>query len=184
MPQIETIIHGEWHWISALLAERLPVSIHGTELDTIPPLQDEGAVFHAELWDATNRYTWPDGVMLIGLGVGRYLRADIIVREKGDAVTITITCERDEDVEKFEGIIQEVGHSAMRARMYKQDSYRITAEWIIERYYRRRARGNKITLRELAKQYGFSESYLSQAKKKYDQAGKWGSKPKKSSEKT
>ena len=167
-----------------MLAARLPQAMHGFERDTIPPLENEGAVYHAELWDATGKYTWPDGVSLIGIGVGRYKRTDITTKEKGDTTVISIICEHPEDIELYENIIQEIGHVAMRAREFKRDNQKITGEMAIERYYRRKARGSKVTLREIAETYGFNESYLSQAKKKYDQEGKWGSKSKKSDDKT
>lgn len=54
------------------------------------------------------------------------------------------------------------------------------AEKVIEHYYRARAAGHKVTLRQLAQQSGFNADYLSQVKAAYDRAGKWGSKPRKS----
>jgi hypothetical protein len=54
-----------------------------------------------------------------------------------------------------------------------------SAEEVIERYYRSRAQGSRITLRQLAEETGFSYSYLRTVKAAYDAAGGWGSKSKK-----
>lgn len=51
------------------------------------------------------------------------------------------------------------------------------ADSIIETYYHRKAAGSKVTLKQLAQQHGYNYSYLSQVKRQYDDAGKWGSKP-------
>ena len=67
---------------------------------------------------------------------------------------------------------------AYEARRLRDRTTKPTAEELIERYYRTRAAGRTITLRELAEEHGFSVSYLSQVKVAYDKAGKWGSKNK------
>jgi hypothetical protein len=54
----------------------------------------------------------------------------------------------------------------------------LTAERVIERYYRIKAAGGKTTLRQLAEEYGYHPNYLSQVKRQHDAAGKWGSKVK------
>jgi hypothetical protein len=51
-----------------------------------------------------------------------------------------------------------------------------TADNAIETYYRSRAAGSKITLRQLAVRTGYSYDYLRKAKRRYDAAGRWGSK--------
>jgi hypothetical protein len=48
----------------------------------------------------------------------------------------------------------------------------------LEHYYRARARGSKVTLRQVATDFDLNESYLRAAKVEYDRAGKWGSKKK------
>jgi hypothetical protein len=53
---------------------------------------------------------------------------------------------------------------------------RPSVEAVIEHYYRARARGSKITLKDAAEITGFSHSYLREVKSRYDRAGKWGSK--------
>lgn len=51
-------------------------------------------------------------------------------------------------------------------------------DYVIGLYYRRKARGVKVTLRQIAEEHGYNYSYLSQVKVAYDKAGKWGSKRK------
>lgn len=51
-----------------------------------------------------------------------------------------------------------------------------TADELIERYYRSRAAGGKVTLKQLAGQHGFNYKYLSSVKSAYDERGGWGSK--------
>ena len=182
MPQFEDTFRGEWHWICSLLSERLPYSIHGARSEITPPIGEHGAVFYMERWFATGSETI-DGVTLIAIGAGRY-KQERTVTDLGHANHILVNCDREEDIPMIQEIINTVAHSAMRAREFKRDNQKITGEMAIERYYRRKARGSKTTLREIAEAYGFNESYLSQVKKKYDQAGKWGSKSKKSSDKT
>jgi hypothetical protein len=49
---------------------------------------------------------------------------------------------------------------------------------VIEIYYRRKAAGGKVTLKQLAEETGYSLAYLKTAKRRYDAAGRWGSKKK------
>lgn len=52
-----------------------------------------------------------------------------------------------------------------------------SAEEAIEHYYRSRARGSKMTLKELAEISGYGYGYLRDVKARYDRdPGKWGSK--------
>ncbi len=158
--------------------------MHGGFSETTPPTSESGAVLYMERWFATGREIDENGiVVLIGIGVGRYKQA-ITITDLGHANHILVDCDREDDMPIIQEIINTVVHSSMRAREFKRDNQKITAEMAIERYYRRKARGSKVTLRQVAETYGFNESYLSQAKRKYDQAGKWGSKSKKSDPKT
>jgi len=49
-----------------------------------------------------------------------------------------------------------------------------TADVAIEWYYRSRAAGSKITLKQVAERYNLSHDYLRQAKSAYDKAGRAG----------
>lgn len=53
-----------------------------------------------------------------------------------------------------------------------------TPDQVIERFYRSRLHGSRVTLRQLAADSPYSYAYLCQAKVQYDAAGKWGSKKK------
>ena len=135
---------------------------------------------HIELWEFSGRADLGGGVILTGLGVGRYKAADITIT--GQDTTTRIVIQQEEGAKhsaELEAIVQDIAHIAAWAREVHRDSQKVTGERLIERYYRIKAQGSKITLRELAEQHNFSEDYLRQAKRKYDQAGKWGAKPKK-----
>lgn len=56
------------------------------------------------------------------------------------------------------------------------ETKRSRTDLLIETYYRSRAAGGKITLKQLADQAGITATYLSTKKTAYDKAGKWGSK--------
>jgi hypothetical protein len=57
--------------------------------------------------------------------------------------------------------------------------FRAAASNVIETYYRRKAAGGKVTLKQLAEETGYSVAGLKVAKQRYDAAGKWGSKTRK-----
>jgi hypothetical protein len=72
--------------------------------------------------------------------------------------------------------IQKLKDMAAVTRQFRQEALGPTAEEVIEMYYRRRAKGMKVTLRQLAKEFDFNPNYLSNVRTAYKKAGKWGSK--------
>jgi hypothetical protein len=77
--------------------------------------------------------------------------------------------------EYWQAIVKELERFVLRLHEGRRQHAK-TAEDIIEIYYRSRAAGSKVTLRELAEQYGFNSKSLSNAKRVYDARGGWGSK--------
>ena len=134
---------------------------------------------HIELWEFSGSADLGGGVILTGHGVGRYKAADITITGQDTTTRIVIQQEGSTFSTELEAIMHEIKHTAMWARDLHRDSQKMTGERLIERYYRSKAHGTKITLRELAEQHGFNPAYLREAKRKYDQAGKWGTKPRK-----
>lgn len=61
------------------------------------------------------------------------------------------------------------------ARQLRRDT-EPTAYELVERFYRARAAGAKVTLKQLAQQYRMNYSYLRAVKAEYDKSGGWGSK--------
>ena len=190
MPDTEVTIRAEWHWVCALF-ERLKLA--PSAADQIVNETTPGTTHaHIEIWTYAGKARYEHVIVTAPGAVGRYKAVDIDITGEDDITRIAITYHPAEFAEKhlerhrerFTALIQEIQNLAFWADRFKHDSQKITAEWVIERYYRQRARGSKTTLRELAKLHGFSESYLSQAKRKYDAEGKWGSKSKKSDAKT
>ena len=113
------------------------------------------------------------GRCLLSSGIG----AAIIT--PGDENMTTITIHRyghkNETRVEWDHIVSQAKRFSDNMRTIKRGG-QPTAEDVIERYYRARAQKCRITLRQLAEEYGFNESYLRQAKVQYDRAGKWGSK--------
>lgn len=54
----------------------------------------------------------------------------------------------------------------------------LSADEVIELYYRKKAQKARVTLRQLAEQYGYNLSYLSTVKAAYDKRGGYGAKTK------
>jgi len=79
---------------------------------------------------------------------------------------------------RWTAVLEQVKDLATDARGIRQTVIGSRPEAAIEYYYRSRAQGSRITLREVAKATNFSEAYLRKIKVSYDKAGKWGSKHK------
>lgn len=135
-------------------------------------------LLHIELWEFAGHADLGGGVTLTGLGVGRYKAADITITGQDGTTRILIQQEGNAHAEQIDSIVREIKSTALWSREYLRDSQKVSAEWVIGHYYRSKARGSKPTLKQLADEYGLSHAYLRQAKRKYDQAGKWGAKSK------
>lgn len=93
---------------------------------------------------------------------------------KDDSTTLVVTTIAH-NVPKIQSFIDDLAAMAREARDARRGSVGETPDELIEEYYRRRAAGSKVTLKQLAAQAGISYSYITKAKMKYDRAGKWGS---------
>jgi hypothetical protein len=80
--------------------------------------------------------------------------------------------------EGFIDMLHQLETFSDQVRTMRHAASGLTAEEVINRYYRSRAAGGKVTLQQLADEHGFNRSYLRAAKMEYDKAGKWGSKKK------
>jgi hypothetical protein len=80
------------------------------------------------------------------------------------------------DTEKLTAIVVEMMLNRSETIRDLTAPPQITAEYLIERYYRIKAQGGKVTLKQLAEKYGFNHSYLRTVKTEYDKAGGWGAK--------
>ena len=175
MPETDITIRAEWHWVCAIFKYRLPAAMGGLISEATPGAQE----LHIELWEFSGRADLGEGVIVTGHGVGRYKAADITIT--GQDTTTRIVIQQPEGARhsaELDTIVNDIKHIAAWARELYRDSQKVSAEWVIEHYYRSKARGSKPTLKQLADEYGFSSEYLRQAKRKYDQAGKWGAKSK------
>lgn len=101
----------------------------------------------------------------------------------GNEIQVIADAERTEvnctgEVSFYLPILESVNTILRIAETYRRQNWAIEADTAIEHYYRARARGSKLTLKDIAEMTGYNYTYLSQVKSAYDKAGKWGSKPK------
>jgi hypothetical protein len=113
------------------------------------------------------------------MSAGDWTQDTAILTGKDGRTTVTITIRNPEPAPRWHHYARQLEDMSTHAREMRRDVYGPTGEEVIEIYYRSRSAGSKITLKQLAEQYGFNVTYLSQAKRLYDAAGKWGSKAKK-----
>lgn len=78
-------------------------------------------------------------------------------------------------VEYWKNMIKLLGSIALETQSIRR-MVEPHADEVIERFYRTRAAGKRITLKQLAEQTGYSYSWLRQAKVVYDRRGGFGSK--------
>lgn len=115
------------------------------------------------------------------MSAGHWTQDTALVTGKDGRTTVVITIRNPEPAPRWHHYAGQLEEMSTHARQMRRDVYGPTGEEVIEIYYRARAAGaKKVTLKQLAEQYGFNVTYLSQAKRIYDAAGKWGSKTKNS----
>jgi len=93
-------------------------------------------------------------------------------------VYITYANEEEYTAVFWQGAVKFLREMSAHARHFRREAIGPTAEEVIETYYRRRAKGVKVTMTQLAKEFDFNPNYLRTVKGAYDKAGKWGSKSK------
>jgi hypothetical protein len=90
---------------------------------------------------------------------------------------VYVTFAESEEAPRFwQNAIRALREMSAHARLFRQEAGKMAADDVIETYYRRRARGTRVTLKQLAEEYGFNVNYLRTVKTAYDKAGRWGSK--------
>jgi hypothetical protein len=152
-----TIPGGEWWYFASMIQIGIfePLAWPGTRMETRPN---------------------PHGCTIeITSGATRLAAATIT--STGEQTTIAVIA-HTAHAAVWQTLLLTVQRMAENARQIRRNARGPTGEDVIEIYYRSRAAGGKTTLRQLAAQYGFNPSYLSQVKKQYDEAGKWGAKVK------
>lgn len=127
-------------------------------------------------WEWYNQPTSPTGCIIhIGPRLARRRIASVIFVGKGESTTLVVHT-IPSNLPHVQPLIDDLEATAREAREARRDSIGETPDELIEEYYRRRAAGSKVTLKQLAEQAGMSYSWLRQRKMEYDRAGKWGSK--------
>ena len=176
MPQIETTIQGEWHWLSIVFEQLCKpfgtVRFIGKPkiLYTIPDM--EGMTGQPPQVTVT-----PQDIFEIGFNYARSVRnvpnqgvngnIEFTFYGEIDTTRIVADFEHPDDKATCIKILEFLAAAAQQARKYKTEGEKIKAEQLIEHYLSVKARGGNLTLRQLALSYGFNESYLRQAHIKY-----------------
>jgi hypothetical protein len=152
--------HGDWWWIAAHITVLLNTTQRAREEQNLARLRWEQDTQPGQM---TFKGSTDQGEQVLSLAVS------------GSEGKTTIQFSDAEPVIGFwQPIIIQVRTVAEQAHKVRRLVAPTTDE-VIERYYRARAAGGKVTLKQLAQQYGFNYSYLRAVKSEYDKAGKWGS---------
>ena len=153
---IEKPITGEVWWIAALVAHFLPTRSYSTL---------EGG----DMWEAMEHpeydAPWDEQTDL--------RLWNVTVRGDNDSSIIRVTAPAEQEHAWIERL-EQIDEIAAYARERRQHTEKVTGEDVIERYYLIKRIGGKITIKQLAEQYGFNETYLYQVKSAFDKAGKLG----------
>jgi hypothetical protein len=157
---IDTTIVVEWWYVVAAL----DMLIEDRHKDEIPIRWDRN-----DLPNGCRRERFIDGAPAGSITLTRHpdkpLLTTLAIRVGGDAPYWRALVKR----------LQGFGNEARERRREVMP----TADDVIQRYYRIRAQGGKVTLRQLAEETGFNYSYLRDVKVTYDKAGRWGAKKRK-----
>jgi hypothetical protein len=118
---------------------------------------------------------WIHFTVFAAEGVGN-IAADVYVRGVGGVTQVQVKTHPD-SVERWQRTLVFLATVVDIAKSFDEMT-RPTAAAVIETYYRRKAAGGKVTLKQLAEETRYSLAYLKTAKRRYDTAGGWGSKKK------
>lgn len=176
MPQIEIITRGEWQWL-CLVFEQIAhpcttVRFIGKSKAyyVIPDIEGMTGIQPLITIEAKD-------VVEIAFDVAQSVRFKPNQNAQGN-ITFTLWKEKnsthiiaeyenENDREECGRILSILIAVAQKADKYKTEGESIKAEQLIEQYYEAKGEGKKITLRQLAQEYGFNESYLRQVHQKY-----------------
>jgi hypothetical protein len=150
------VLPGEWWWLSvvfmAMWQHRNPC-----------PKYPHNFTTHADGWEGTPAME-QDGQQL---GTIRFTEAKSTTK-----VRIVAPSAFQSYWDEIMGELFQHAHAAQGRRRIAWGS---TPEGLVEYYYRSRARGSRVTLKQIADQTGFNYDYLRKVKARHDRAGKYGS---------
>ncbi len=100
----------------------------------------------------------------------------VLINGAESKTVIVITQRNPESNHLWEEVKKQLEDMAAHAREMRRECGIMTGYEVVEIYFRSRAAGSKVTLKQLAQQYGFNYKYLSNVKSTYEKQGGWGSK--------
>jgi hypothetical protein len=157
-------IHMEW-WI---VAAAFHLIYQQPEPHPTSPIADS-----ATLNDQLQRYTFNVYLQDFDTPLGT-----MVLRPKDGSTQVQTMSEAEQYIPYWQALVQLLSSFAATALELRRKEIGARPDELIETYYRSRAAGGKITLKQLAAQAGISYSYITKAKMAYDRAGKWGSRVK------
>lgn len=176
MPEIKITIQAEWYWLCLIFEQMYRPSVAARTIGKpriqyiIPDVQGltgqqppitktveeilELSINHSRLI-----ISMPDQ--------GVYGSVSVTFTGLLDKVTLTAEYDDPRDEEYTKRILGILHGAAQQAKKYKDEGERIKAEQLIQHYYDLKQAGEHVTFAQLAKSYGYNESYLRQAHLKY-----------------
>ena len=176
MPQIEITIQAEWYWLCLIFEQMYRPFAAARTIGkprmqyVIPDLQ--GLTGSEPLITKT-----VEEIIELSVNHSRLIRnmpdqgvyGSVGVTFTGllDKVAITAVYDDPRDEEYTKRIVEILLGAAQQAKKYKDEGERIKAEQLIQHYYDLKEKGEQVTFAQLARSYGYNESYLRQAHIKY-----------------
>lgn len=176
MPAIETTVLGEWQWL-CLIFEQLcrpfttvrfigKARVHYIVPD-IEGMGGEPPVIQIEVQDIiVPKHNWAQSVRN---KPDQGVHGSVAFSFYGQLnhTRIIAEYEHPDDEGTCKRLLGIVAGAALEAQKYKTEGEKIKAERVIDHYYDVKRQGGNVTLAQLARSYGFNESYLRQAHQKY-----------------
>ena len=178
MPQIVATMQGEWHWICIVFEQIckpfLSVRTIGKRhayyvVPDLKKLTGELPKITKAVGDVIEvkpRYDRNPSEMADREVIGRVA---VTITQDKSKVVLFAEYDNEVDREPTERVLAALSAVTELAQSYRADGEGkgIRAERLIEYYYEAKEKGDPVTLAQLAKSYGYNESYLRQAHLKY-----------------
>lgn len=156
--------------------EQITVTVPGAEWWHFAGFITWGLTQRTTPWTSTPAPGKAGGVYLDVRTPDGELIGRVTVTSKGDRTTICVDNPHPRAITEWKHLLDTVKSIAGNARDARHLSLGRTYDEAIENFYRAKARGTKITLKQVAVATGLHYGYLREKKAEYDQRGGYGSK--------
>jgi hypothetical protein len=183
---LQATVPGDWWAIAAIAMEvaYLLIGLHSDEPESPlkgrrrPQINGEGSASNAYLINVYVSEPIAEGLSeLEKAAIPRGIRlGQLLINDVGEETHIAALPAAPEYRSYWALVIQRVRQVGYDARLIRRNYGKPAADDFIELYYRSHSHDKKVTLKDIAAQSPYSYDYLRKVKRRYDQAGKWGSK--------